>query len=242
MHHVSTALRPSKAYWIIPPNFDSLQRDPMPMRLSRWLALGAILAAPCVSEAQKKPVTQADWDKWKAIQGAAITNDGKWAMYSLVPLVGDGELVIRATQGSAEYRVPRGYLGRPNNVPGGLRPRAGGNAEDEPTGTTVAPGQFTADSRNALVLTYPAQAEFDRVARNRRLAAAVQSRADLAIISLADGKVTVVPRVRSFRLSPNNGTWIAYTPEDSAAAGDSSRSGSRPRSARKHPRRSRLPG
>ncbi|MES2179725.1 MAG: prolyl oligopeptidase family serine peptidase, partial [Gemmatimonadota bacterium] len=192
---------------------------PTYMRLSRWLALGALLGAPGLAHAQKKVLTQADWDLWRSIQGAAISNDGKWAMYSLVPLVGDGELIVRATQGATEYKVPRGYLGRPNNVPGGLRPR-GGNAEDEPQAATVAPGQFSPDSKFGLVLTYPTRAEFDRVSRNRRLAASVQNRADLAIVSLADGKVTTVPRVRSFRV-PNNGAWIAYIPEDTTAAADS---------------------
>ena len=102
------------------------------MRLVRSLALGTLLLAPAAARAQKKVLTQADWDKWKSIQGAAISNDGKWALYTLVPLVGDGEMIVRATEGVSEYHVPRGYLGRPNNVPGGLRPRATGNPEDDP--------------------------------------------------------------------------------------------------------------
>ena len=197
------------------------------MRISRCFAISALAFAPIAAHAQKKVLTQADWDKWKSIQGAAISNDGKWALYSLVPQVGDGELVLRTTQGSTEYRVPRGYLGRPNNVPGGLRPRATGNPEDDPQGATAAPGQFTADSKYAIVLTYPAQAEFDRNARNRRAAAALQNRSDLAIVNVADGKVTTIPRVRSFRLSANNGTWLVYVPEDSAAAPDSAARGGR---------------
>ena len=195
------------------------------MRLARTLALGSLLIAPAVARAQKKVLTQADWDKWKSIQGAAISNDGKWALYTLAPLVGDGEMIVRATQGTGEYHVPRGYLGRPNNVPGGLRPRAGGNAEDDPATATSAPGQFTADSRYAVVLTYPMQAEFERAARNRREAAALTTRADLAIVSLADGKVTTVPRVRSFRLPANSGAWLAFVPEDSTAATDSTAAG-----------------
>ncbi|MEO5818252.1 MAG: prolyl oligopeptidase family serine peptidase [Gemmatimonadaceae bacterium] len=197
------------------------------MRLSRCVIVSALALAPVTAHAQKKALTQADWDKWKSIQGAAISNDGKWALYSIVPQVGDGELVLRATAGSTEYHVPRGYLGRPNNVPGGLRPRATGNPEDDPTGATAAPGQFTADSKYAVVLTYPMQAEFERAARNRRAAAALQTRSDLAIVNVADGKVTAIPRVRSFRVSANNGTWLAYVPEDSAAASDSAARGGR---------------
>ena len=195
------------------------------MRLVRTLALGTLLLAPATARAQKKVLTQADWDKWKSIQGAAISNDGKWALYTLAPLVGDGEMIVRLTQGVSEYHVPRGYLGRPNNVPGGLRPRATGNPEDDPNAATSAPGQFTADSRYAVVLTYPAQVDFERATRTRRAGAGIQNRADLAIVSLADGKVTTVPRVRSFRLPANGGAWLAFVPDDSVATADSTAAG-----------------
>lgn len=192
------------------------------MHRSHLLFVASLALVPLAAHAQKRALTQADWDKWKSIQGAAISSDGNWALYSLVPLAGDGELVVRSTHGSAEYHIPRGYLGRPNNVPGGLRPRATGNAEDDPASAVTAPGQFTADSRYAVVLTYPAQAEFDRVARNRRAAAALQTRADLVIVSLADGKVNTVPHVRSFRLPANDASWLAFVPDDSAPTPDSS--------------------
>src|SRR5687768_12104146 len=104
------------------------------------------LCFPTVLHAQKRVLTQADWDRWKSINGAALSNDGKWAAYSIAPLVGDGELVLRATNGTTEYRIPRGYLGRPNNVPGALRPRAtAANPEDEPTAPMISPAQLTAD-------------------------------------------------------------------------------------------------
>src|SRR3954468_8699838 len=96
--------------------------------------LAAALAIPAAASAQKKALTQADWDKWKSINAPALSNDGKWAVYTLIPQVGDGELVIRSTSGSTEYHVPRGFIGRPNNTPGGLRgPAGGGTEEGEPT-------------------------------------------------------------------------------------------------------------
>ena len=200
------------------------------MKLTRDSLIALVLlclsaAAPAPAQAQKRVLTQADWDRWKAITGAALTNDGKWAGYTIAPLVGDGELVIRSTAGNTEYRVGRGYIGRPNNTPGALRPRAaGGNPEDEPTGPTIAPAQFTADSKYSIALTYPPQAEFDRAGRDRRRLAAVQARSDLAIVKLSDGSVNVVPRVRSFRLPRYSGGWIAFVAADSASA-DSSRGG-----------------
>jgi dipeptidyl aminopeptidase/acylaminoacyl peptidase len=191
--------------------------------LRRFALLLLVAFLPASASAQKRALTQADWDIWKSISGPTITRDGKWAVYSLAPQVGDGELVIRSTNNSTEYRIPRGYLGRPNNVPGGLRPR-GGNPEEEPSGPTVAPAQVTADSRHALVLTYPSKTEFDRASRDRRRGAAITNRADLAIVRLADGGVTRIERVRSFRLPRNSGAWVAYAVADSSPA-DSSRTG-----------------
>jgi hypothetical protein len=201
--------------------YPTLGSDQLTMS-SRMFGVLAVAALPLTALAQKPALTQADWDRWKSISGTALSNDGKWAVYSLAPLVGDGELVIRSTTGSTEYRVPRGYLGRPNNVPGGLRPRAGGNPEEEAGGNTIAPAQLSADSRYAFVLTYAPQTEFDRAGTNRRARTAVQGRSDLVIVRLADGNVTRVSRVRSFRAPRSSGAWVAYVVTDSVSA-DSSR-------------------
>src|SRR5215211_7830321 len=127
-----------------------------PIRSSASALLLAVLPLPLL--AQKKALTQADWDRWRSIQGAALSNDGKWAAYTLSPQVGDGEFVVRATTGTTEYRVPVGYIGRPNNVPGGLRPPQAGPAGGGGRGGGgrfggVGPASpFSADSRFAFVI------------------------------------------------------------------------------------------
>ncbi len=88
------------------------------MRHTRLAALlTAALAIVPAAQAQKKVLTQADWDKWKAINSPALSNDGKWAAYTLIPQVGDGELVIRATERddrvSRSARLPRAAEQRP---------------------------------------------------------------------------------------------------------------------------------
>ncbi|MFI5229922.1 MAG: hypothetical protein ACHQWU_12690, partial [Gemmatimonadales bacterium] len=178
---------------------------------------------PALAQAQKKALTQADWDIWKSINAPALSNDGKWAVYTLVPQVGDGELVVRATSGGTEFHVARGFLGRPNNTPGGLRGPAGGTGEADPTGPTTSPAQITADSRFVLASVEPSQAEVERVPRAR--ANALIARTSLAIVSLPDGKVTTIPNVRSFRLPRANGAWVAYVPGADTTAGDSSTRG-----------------
>ncbi len=206
------------------------------MRLARGVSLAFLIVfLPGVAAAQgpaaKRVLTPADWDHWRSITGATLSNDGKWAAYTLIPQVGDGELVIRSTQGATEYRVPRGYLGRPNNVPGGLRPPAGGTGEGEPAGPTASPAQFTADSRFVVVTTQPLQAEVERLqairaGRGGRGAAAATHTA-LAIVDLANGQVTTIPAVRSFRLPRRNGTWLAYVAEPDSAGADSTARGNR---------------
>src|SRR5215831_7874058 len=188
------------------------------------LALTVLLALPVAAQAQKKALTQADWDTWKSINAPALSPDGKWAVYTLIPQVGDGEMIVRSTTGSTEYHVPRGFLGRPNNTPGGLRGPAGAGGPEEggPAGPTATPPQITSDSRYVIVQTQAPQAEVERAGRGRG-AAAVANRQSLVILSLADGKTTTIDAVRSFRLPRDNGTWLAYVAADSAAAGDSSR-------------------
>src|SRR5688572_2069572 len=169
-----------------------------------------VLTAPAL--AQKKALTQADWDRWRSIQGATLSNDGKWVAYTLSPQVGDGEFVVRSTTGSAEYRVPVGYIGRPNNTPGGERARGGGpgGGGGRGGGRGGAPGggaagPFTADSRFAFVSVQPNKEE---VERQERAAAARGGRGraggggagaanqnSIVMVSLADGKITPMPTI-----------------------------------------------
>ena len=196
------------------------------MRVIHGAALALfVLVVPAAAQApvSKRALTQADWDRWRSITGAALSNDGKWAGYTLIPQVGDGEMVIRSTQGATEYRVPRGFLGRPNNIPGGLRGPAGGTGEGEPAAQTAAPGQFTADNRFVVMTTQPTQAEVERARPARGGRAAPPTRTSLAIVDLADGKVTTIAGVRSFRLPRENGTWLAYVPEPDSAADSTAR-------------------
>ena len=183
------------------------------------IALLVALTAPLGAQSSKKVLTQADWDKWKSIVAPSLSSDGKWAVYTLQPQVGDGELVIRSTTGSTEYHVPRGYIGRPNNTPGGLRGPAGGTGEGEPVTASAAPAQITADNKFVLVMVQPLQAEVERAGRGRGAAAA--NRQSLAIVSLADGKVTSIPDARSFRLPRESGAWVAYVAEPDSASADS---------------------
>ena len=132
-----------------------------------------------MAHAQKKALTQADWDKWKSINAPALSNDGKWAVYTLIPQVGDGELVIRSTTSgdgvSRSARLPRSaeqHSWRPAR-PGGRH----GSEEGDAVGPTATPAQITADSRFVIVSTQATQAEVERApARARRARRRIASR------------------------------------------------------------------
>lgn len=201
--------------------------------------------APLAVHAQKKVLTQADWDRWRSIQGATLSNDGKWVSYTLSPQVGDGEFVVRSTTGSTEYRVPVGYIGRANNTPGGARgaaggaPAAGGGGRGggRGGGGSGTAGPFNSTSKYAFVSTQPTKAEVEATQRTQRAgrggaaggaAAAAPSageggaanRTSVVIISLVDGKQTTLTDARSIRLPRDNGSWMIYLLAADSAARD----------------------
>jgi hypothetical protein len=142
------------------------------MRFPRILTLTLTLIAgilPSLAESQtsKKPLAQADWDRWRSITAPTLSPDGKWAAYTLTPQVGDGEFVVRSTTGNTEIRIPVGYIGRANNIPGGLR--APGAAAGGPGGGAAGAfggrGEFSPDSRFAIVTVGASKTVVDSVAR-----------------------------------------------------------------------------
>ena len=78
--------------------------------ISRLLVVLSIVAGPLAAQATpKRALTQADWDTWRSINGATLSNDGRWAVYVVSELNTDGsERVQLLTQDS--LRDPR-YAG-----------------------------------------------------------------------------------------------------------------------------------
>ncbi len=165
-------------------------------RVSPW--------TPPPAPAGKKVITQDTYDEWRTISGSSLSNDGKWVVYTVSPVVGEGELIARSTSGTTEYRVPRGYTGRPQ-----LMASADSGAQ-----FSAAAAQVSADSRFAVFTLYATRADVER-ARARRGASAARN--GMGIVNLADGAVTRVPAVRSFRLARNGGRFLAYLLEDTTA-------------------------
>lgn len=166
-------------------------------RVSRW--------TPPPAPAGKKVITQDTYDEWRGISGSSLSNDGKWAVYTVSPVVGEGEVVVRATTGPTEYRAPRGYTGRPQ-----LQAGASGGS-----GFSAAAAQFSADSKFAYFMIYAPRADVER-ARGRRGTPAPKN--SLGIVNLANGSITRVADVKSFKLADTGGKYLAYMLEDSTPA------------------------
>lgn len=198
------------------------------MKSSRFLFL-ALVAAPVVAGAQmaKKPLTQADWDRWRSITNPQLSPDGKWAAYTLTPQVGDGEFVVRSTTTSTEIRVPVGYIGRPNNTPGGLRGAGGGGRGGGGAGGAGS-GQFSPDGRFAVVTVGATKAVVDSVTRAQAASRTAgrgaagrggqpsaatnpATRTHIVLINLADNSQTTIEG-RSPRFPEESGKWMLYTP------------------------------
>lgn len=180
--------------------------------------VGGVLVAqpPAPTAATRRPITQDDYDRWRTIAGAALSPDGRWAAWTESPVVGDGEIVLRETQGTRTARIPRGFTGRPV------------------TGVTdsafTAPAmQFSADGQWLAAIAYAPRAAFDRARTGRPRQPA--PRASLVLVPLAGTgalQPVTIPRVRTFRFAEKGTTVLAYQLEADSAATPGARGGRQP--------------
>lgn len=132
----------------------------------------------------KKALDHSSFDNWKSVRNAALSNDGQWAAYMVLPQEGDGVLTLRNTRTGKEITVPRGY-----------KPK------------------FTANSQWAAVLIKPLFAETrkGKIAKKKGYDLPQDS---LAIVNLKTGQISKLPNVTNFRLGEKGGEWIAFTSVD----------------------------
>jgi dienelactone hydrolase len=184
-------------------------------RFSRYFVLGLIgpaLFASAASAQTKRPITQETYDSWKQLNGVSLSPDGRFLAYTHTAVLGNGDAVIRATTGTSEYRIARGWTGRP-----ALRVVVAAGLDSAPT-FTAPPVRFAGDSRHAAFLAYAPKADFDAATRAKKRPAD-QPKASLVIVRTADGTTTKVSRVKSFAVAKDGGKFIAYLLEaDSGVA------------------------
>ena len=62
-----------------------------------------------VKSQNKKPLTHSVYDGWKSVGERAISNNGRYVVYSIVPQEGDGMLVVTDVDNGNKREIERGY-------------------------------------------------------------------------------------------------------------------------------------
>lgn len=182
-------------------------------RPASLVLLASLLLAAFAPAQQKRPLTHADYDTWKSLQGAVLSDDGVWVAVTIAEQEGEKLLLVRETTGTREHR------------------HAGGRS-----------AAFTTDGRHVVFLIDPSHAEIrkrklDKLAEQqknehertggaatpepseragarrggRRGGTAPSSptpsndddepKPALGILTLATGELRVIERVKSFRVT-----------------------------------------
>lgn len=134
-------------------------------------------AAPAAST--PRPIGYLDILAWKSISSTAISTDGQWFGYRLSPAEGDGEVVIRQTKGTKEYKFPAG----------------------ESRMSQIA---FSDDAKFAAFMAYPTAKESKALRRSR---GTIYTKAN--VLNLTTGDKAEYDKIRSFAFSGENPGWLA---------------------------------
>lgn len=129
---------------------------------------------------QRKALDHEDYDKWHTIGQQTISNDGKWALYSVSPGKGDAVLHIRQVDSAKQYTVTRGSGAR-----------------------------FSYDGRY-VICTIPPDPEVIKKLKKEKAKPEDMPKTQLQIIELASGQAYTVDDVKSFSLPDKNGNHFAY--------------------------------
>ncbi|HSC38583.1 MAG TPA: hypothetical protein VLD19_11945, partial [Chitinophagaceae bacterium] len=144
------------------------------------ILLLAAITGPVFVFCQKKPLDHSVYDSWQSIGDKFISNDGKFAVYTIVPQEGDGMLVVQATDNSYKKEIPRGY-----------------NAA------------VTDDSRFVIFRIRPFFKD-TREARIKKKTPDQSPKDSLGILDLGRDSLIKIPRVKSYKIPEKAGGWLAY--------------------------------
>jgi dienelactone hydrolase len=143
----------------------------------------------------KRPLTHDDYDSWKSINGSKISTNGKWICYLETPQDGDAFLVVKNVEKGTEYRFQIGYSGE------------GTDSEKE------AKPQFTFNTSHVVFMISPDKTTVDSLKKKKKKKKEDKPKKNLAILNLADGKITKIDSVKSFRIPEEAGGFLAYLKE-----------------------------
>lgn len=137
---------------------------------------------------QKKPLDHSVYDGWQHIGERAISNNGRWVVYTIDPQQGDNQMVIQTTDGSYKKTVNRGY-----NI------------------------LITEDSRFVVFKIKPLFKD-SREAKTKKKRGADVPKDSIAVIELGKEEIWKKERVKSFKTPEKSFGWVAYQLEDAPVA------------------------
>ncbi|MDT8402306.1 MAG: prolyl oligopeptidase family serine peptidase [Bacteroidales bacterium] len=143
------------------------------------------LVVPAMLVGQKKALDHSDYDSWKNLSSAKITDDGNFISYEINPQQGDGMLYLYDRKNAASDLFERG-----NNA-------------------SFSPGM------NYFVYSIvPPYAE-TRQAKQDKKKPDEMPKNKLGIKMLGSDETTLIERVKSFKMPEDEGNWMAYLKEKS---------------------------
>jgi dipeptidyl aminopeptidase/acylaminoacyl peptidase len=171
----------------------------LPLYVTAALLACATPAFGQSSDGAKKPLDHDAYDRWKRINAQAVSNDGRWALYSVAADSADATLTVLSLAGGATHTVERAESPR-----------------------------FAYDSRFVVFTLKPAVATVKEL-RAKRTRPAQLPPDTLGILDLTTGQIVRVERVREVKLPEKAGGWVAYqlgrAPEPDSARADSAQAG-----------------
>ena len=147
--------------------------------------LPLLLLISCISvKAQnKKPLTHAVYDGWKSVGEKAISNNGRYIVYTIVPQEGDGLLVINDMVNGKNREMERGY----------------------------AP-VISQDNRYVVFKIKPRYQD-TRQARIKKKKPEEMPKDSMAIILLGTDSIIKIPLIKTFLTPEKSSGWLAYLAE-----------------------------
>ncbi|MGD2113924.1 MAG: prolyl oligopeptidase family serine peptidase [Acidobacteriota bacterium] len=153
------------------------------------ILLLALVAAPGV--AQERPLELTDLMRFRTLHDPVISDDGSWVAYESRPDRGDGEVLVRSTDGEAVYRIERGSAPR-----------------------------ISSDAGWVGALVKPPLEEVVKAEKGSKKNGGDDDgpKTGFALLATADGSVTSYERVKSFAFS-EDGRWVVihrFPPDEGA--------------------------
>ena len=147
------------------------------------LPLLLLISCFSVKAQNKKPLTHAVYDGWKSVGEKAISNNGRYIVYTIVPQEGDGLLVINDMVNGKNREMERGY----------------------------AP-VISQDNRYVVFKIKPRYQD-TRQARIKKKKPEEMPKDSMAIIVLGTDSIIKIPLIKTFKTPEKSSGWMAYLAE-----------------------------